>query len=394
MNDINATDNLPSRALFAALPFSEQAMLAYKGVSPAARRWLLGFLGGLDANEKIVHVFGHQIAPFFPKGPLIPGDSNNIVEYYPALLLRYLNLWPFRWRSLIGSYKSGIDKAVTTWGRFDYVFSYNPWPNQLAMGQYIKSKYPATKWILITLDYEDPDQDFKTFLRITKSVDYYVFLSQWAYDNFPCKNKYLMEGGVRDDIINDRYRARIQALKKNSGRKKPAILYAGMFDIWGGVDLLLKAFETIEDDIELLICGHGNDSLVKAAAAKDNRIKLHGLVSDERLDQLSRDASIFVNPRPVDVDGNLMNFPSKILEYLTYCKPVVSTATPGLLNEYKDVCITVGQDPQSIRAGIIKAISINQDSLLEIANDMFVFLKDKVWSEQVKKLITWVDWEK
>ena len=388
---MNTTNPLPSRALFAALPFSEKAMLSYRGVSPAARRWLLGFLTGLDANEKKVHVFGHQIAPFFPKGPLIPGDSNNIIGSYPALLLRYLNLWPFRWRSLTHSYKNGIDRVVTEWGRFDYVFSYNPWPNQLAMGRYIKGKDSATKWILITLDYEDPDKDFETFLRITKGVDYYVFLSQWAYDNIPIKNKFLLEGGVKSELIQRRYELQCDTIKKKFSQTKPAILYTGMFDKWGGLSVLIEAFLDLPGDVELWICGFGDDAYIRSALAKDARIKLYGLVSDEKLNKLSEGASLFVNPRPVNTNGNMMNFPSKILEYLTYCKPVVSTLTPGLLNEYKNVCYIVDSEPSSMREGIIEALAEDQKKLLDVASDIHHFLQEKTWERQIKKLLLWID---
>jgi glycosyltransferase involved in cell wall biosynthesis len=395
MKQTNTVGSLQSRALFAALPFSEQAMLSYKGVSPAARRWLLGFLGGLDFNEKKVHVFGHQIASIFPVGRLIPGNFKNIVDDYPFLLLRYLNLWPFRWESLIRSYEKGFDRAMVTWGRFDYVFSYNPWPNQLAMGRHAKSRDPSTKWILITLDYEDPDENFKTFLHITKGVDYYVFLSQWAYDNIPIKNKYLLEGGVKSDLIQSRYELRCNAIKTKYSQINSVILYTGMFDKWGGLSILLEAFMGLPgDDIELWICGFGNDDYIKSAISKDARIKLHGLVSDEKLDQLSQAASLFVNPRPVYINGNMMNFPSKILEYLTYCKPVISTLTPGLLNEYKEVCHIVDTDPSSIRNGIIEVLSKDQENLLDTASGIYSFLQEKTWERQIEGLLLWIDTEK
>ncbi len=395
MKQTNTVGNLQSRALFAALPFSEQAMLSYKGVSPAARRWLLGFLGGLNFNEKKVHVFGHQIESIFPVGRLIPGNFKNILDDYPFLLLRYLNLWPFRWKSLIRSYKLGFDRALVNWGRFDYVFSYNPWPNQLAMGRHAKKRDPSTKWILITLDYEDPDENFKTFLKITKGVDYYVFLSQWAYDNIPIKNKYLLEGGVKSDLIQSRYESRCNAIKTKYSQNNSVILYTGMFDKWGGLSILLEAFMGLPgDDIELWICGFGNDDYIKSAISKDARIKLYGLVSDEKLDLLSQAASLFVNPRPAHVNGNMMNFPSKILEYLTYCKPVISTLTPGLLNEYKEVCHIVDTNPSSIRNGIIEVLSKDQENLLDIASDIRSFLQEKTWERQIEKLLWWIDTDK
>ncbi len=68
-----------------------------------------------------------------------------------------------------------------------------------------------------------------------------------------------------------------------------------------------------------------------------------------------------------------MNFPSKILEYLTYCKPVISTLTPGLLSEYKEVCHIVDADPSSIRNGIIEALAKDQENLLNTASSICSF---------------------
>ena len=90
--------------------------------------------------------------------------------------------------------------------------------------------------------------------------------------------------------------------------------------------LLLNAFRLLRrDDCELWICGKGDNSNLRDAVKIDPRIKYIGLLPRDELAERMNKADIFVNPRPSNIPGNERNFPSKLLEYLGYLKPIVST---------------------------------------------------------------------
>jgi glycosyltransferase involved in cell wall biosynthesis len=117
-----------------------------------------------------------------------------------------------------------------------------------------------------------------------------------------------------------------------------------------------------------------------------------GFVSEEKLISLSRQADIFVNPRPSSIPGNERNFPSKILEYLTFGKPVVSTWTPGLAPEYRDVLIVPDEENPQCLAQTIDRVFAWESQDLE--NNFFrtkLFLETtRTWELQARRLLEWL----
>jgi len=382
------------KILVASLIFTEKAMLERSGmgITPATRRWLLGFVDGIKSNENEAYLMGHEIASFYPKGHIFPGCKNDLMFKDNSHIVRYFNFWPIRWMSLRYSYKNNFNKVKKKWGEFKYVVSYNAWPNQISLGKYIKNRHPGTKWILIILDHDDPNDNFNSFIDKTIGVDYYIFLSKWAYENVPVNNKYLLEGGVNFDNVKSRFKKQVKSIRSKKINKTHIILYSGMFSEWGGVNLLIDAFNKIKgSNVELWICGFGNDLNIRLSAEKNKNINLFGMVSEDELYKLSLRASVLINPRPKNVNGNLMNFPSKLLEYLTYCKPVISTRTPGIPKEYEDICYMVDDDADSIGQAILVTINKDNDDLLKLATNTFNFLKNKTWSSQIAKLNAWIE---
>lgn len=382
-----------TKILFGALLFSESAMLDRKGsgITPAARRWIFGFTGGMRTNGKQIFFLGHEITSFYPKGSLLPGENKDLIFQGNSFIVKYLNVFLIRWLSLQISYKYSYSRSIKKWGDFEYFYSYNASSNQIALGNYIKKNYDKTKWVLIILDYDADTKNLKSFKNKTKAVDYFVFLSNWAFLNFPVKNKFLLEGGVNEIDVDLRYEEQRRLLNNNSKTEAKIILYSGMFSRWGGLNLLLDAFKKIEGNYELWICGFGVNSYLDSMTKKDIRIKNFGVVSEAELEKISLMTSVFVNPRPLNIQGNNMNFPSKLLEYLSYCKPVISTKTLGIPEEYYKICIMVDDDPDSIKTGILSAINKSNESLEKLAQRTKKFLKIKSWNSQLKSLNLWLN---
>ena len=160
-----------------------------------------------------------------------------------------------------------------------------------------------------------------------------------------------------------------------------------------GVELLADAFGDLSQrDVELWFCGKGRNARVEAAARRDARVKVLGAVTESRLTELSRTAYVFVNPRLSDVPGNAMLFPSKLLRYLAYGKPVVSTWTEGLAPEYRSILrIPSDETPAGLAASIDDVLGWDAERVEELRLRIGRFIDGRLWSVQAKRLVGWME---
>ena len=119
----------------------------------------------------------------------------------------------------------------------------------------------------------------------------------------------------------------------------------------------------------------------------DKRIKLFGYVSKKRLEELSNIADIFINPRKSD--GNETNFPSKILFYLPFKKPIISTRS-GLSPKYNNVLFLLNDEKiETLISKINFVLTLNMHQRNLLKNRIKDFIKKYSWDLQVKKFIDW-----
>lgn len=142
---------------------------------------------------------------------------------------------------------------------------------------------------------------------------------------------------------------------------RPIILYAGTFEHYQGIDILVKAYALVRasrPDIQLLLAG-GTPRQVAAvqAIARDLGIADHvlviGRVSKTLSMQYTAMASVLVSPR---TQGT--NTPLKIYEQLASGKPLVATRIWSHTQVLDDsVCFMVDPTPESIAEGLLRAAS-------------------------------------
>jgi glycosyltransferase involved in cell wall biosynthesis len=140
----------------------------------------------------------------------------------------------------------------------------------------------------------------------------------------------------------------------------PVVAYAGTFESYQGLDLLLASFAHVRKqrpDARLLMIGGARSQvedkqrLANAIGLKDACI-FTGRVGKQRAMELTSLAHVLVSPR---IEGT--NTPLKIYEQLASGKPLVATriwSHTQVLTD--DVCILVEPEPQALAAGILKAI--------------------------------------
>jgi len=329
------------RVLWLGTVQSERRMLRSTAATPAAKRWSQGFLDGIAANGvQYCHV-GHEPARVWPYGPLwLRADSHD--SSHPTIGVGFFNLPGLRFPSLARAYRRAVAVAVRSF-KPDLVISYNA-------DSYIASAARVAlgmgvPWIPIVMDGDDQtlDQSWQWVVDAVQGSLGVAFLSHWATTHCPFQHAFHMDGGIT-----------FREMADQGDRGSPVVLYTGTKGPWGGVDLLLDAWQHVRHPAaKLWICGQGQHERLRTVAAQDPRILDYGVVSEERLRDLTEQAAVLVNPRPPSYPGNRLNFPSKVLEYLSTGKPVVTTRTLSLAPEYDNVLLFAADDTA---AGLALAI--------------------------------------
>jgi glycosyltransferase involved in cell wall biosynthesis len=336
-----------------------------KAISPAANVWQLGFIDGLIQNKIKVNAISYIPHPVWPRGPLwiskpskkITNDGFNI-EY-----VSYLNLFLIRWCWISLLIISKILSKFENIKKY-FVFTYNPDPAHLFPAIILKFIYKITWISILADDYTKGKPDITLFL----SYDYYCRYNKGE--------KYFLDGGV------DSKRA-INQNTKTSNRK--ILLYAGSQSKITGIEEFIKLYSQLkEEDYEVHIYGKGNNANIKSASLKDSRIKLFGFVSDDVLDVACCSADAFINPRSSENEAN-NTFPSKLLLYLSYKKPIISTDVPGISSKYDPFLLIYDSDDYLSFKNCIS--NLKKTDAKMYAEKVEIFKSENSWDNLVKKFI-------
>jgi glycosyltransferase involved in cell wall biosynthesis len=194
-----------------------------------------------------------------------------------------------------------------------------------------------------------------------------------------------MEGGIHPSDAGE-------PLRPAAAAPERAVMYSGMLNEMNGIALLLDAFARLQGpEWRLWIYGGGPlEREVRAAAARDGRILFRPWeqVPAEEMRLRQRDAAVLVNPRPSAHRANRYSFPSKLLEYLVSGTPVVSTAPPGIPDEYHPHLELAGDEtPDGLAAAIRRAAARTEAERTArgVRAREFV-LRDKTWDRQAARI--------
>lgn len=171
----------------------------------------------------------------------------------------------------------------------------------------------------------------------------------------------LIENSIFEDVRLEHAVSEPEESGSPIDTSRPIILYAGTFEHYQGIELLIKAFTIVHaerPDAQLLLVGGTPTQVASAAAAAaqsglGNSVCLTGRVSKSTAMRYTALAQVLVSPR---VHGT--NTPLKIYEQLASGKPLVATriwSHTQVLND--SVCILVEPEPESIARGLLRALA-------------------------------------
>jgi len=335
----------------------------FKWISPAANQWQIQFLDAAIKNKFSCRVLTYLPLQVWPKGDIqskYPKNKNVSIVKFEGV--NYLNFPKIR--ELIIAIKLFLIFAKSP---RDLIITYNPLQRHLIFVQLAKLFY-STKWISIIAD----------DLAIGKP-DMSVFLSIDYYNRFIGK-KIFFEGGI---------------LKRNfkSNINSKNLIFAGSISKWTGIIEFVKMMDSLPLetlDIELHIYGVGAINEIKEIIERNNSIKYFGYVDEEILEFACQECLGFVNPRPLEVTNGDNNFPSKLLYYFGFNKPIISTITKNIPDNYKNFLI-----PYSDQSSLLQAIETlhikgsDKDYHKRLNN----FIDENIWEKKVERLMVEINHE-
>jgi len=360
---------MPSRTAIDELP----------ALSPAAVLWERGFFDGLKAHGFELTIVSHRPEPLWPRGRLVPGTNPAPADAsFPTRVVGHTNAPGLRAGSLAWAYER---EAIDLMAREPYAFvaTFNPLPWHVAAATAL-ARRRRVPWISFLLDDVLHDPTLERYAHATRLAAGHVILSAAAAERItrlmPGAPTLHLDGAVDrwcgDDLEADRP-ARLR------------VVYSGAHTEEAGMSLLVAAIPLVTADIMFTITGdRGRHQGLTELMARDARVQTVGWVSAMTLDEICRSATAFVNPRPPAHGLSLASFPSKLMTYLAYGKPVASTWTPGLADDYRDLLLVADDEsPRGLAAAIDRAVSMDMHSRGRLRNKIKAFLvPGRLWETQ------------
>lgn len=362
-------------------PVISESQFDNRAVSPAASIWQSLFIYQLQQLNFNITVLTHLPKRIFPfSGPIVFTRKGIFQGDISGINFGYLNLPLLREWYLKFAYYLNIKKIMAN-QQIDLIISYNlePYVTGAVFGNIKVNKTP---WVAIVADMPsiDADQYYKSSKVCHAQGRVYL-----SWENFLEKSadstSIFLEGGVSP--LGGRH-----PIQKVSVFK---VAYFGSLTAVGGVDLFLKATRHLSaDSFEFHIVGNGDASKVREFAAHDSRICYHGAISQSELTALGKEMDLFIDPRPISLSKN--NFPSKVLTYLSFGAPIISTMGYGLSPEYSKILLPLNEVTPGALAQLIQNISMwDEDQIQAYRNTAQSFVNEsKSWPAQAARFANWL----
>lgn len=223
----------------------------------------------------------------------------------------------------------------------------------------LKKYYSNVKVCCIVLDLPEYFGDDSSILRralekrstnkiysLVPEIDSFVLLTKFMKDK--------LKVGIRPWYLLEGIYSPVEVMLQE--KRKKTILYTGKLDARFGIRDLIEAFTKIDDkEFSLWICGFGLDQpFVEAVAKNDPRITYWGLVDQNRVFEMQRQATLLINPRKGDAEYTKYSFPSKTMEYMASGTPTVMYRLPGLPTDYQEHLVLIPDNSQEALITLLK----------------------------------------
>lgn len=174
------------------------------------------------------------------------------------------------------------------------------------------------------------------------SFDGYILLTEAMNDiiNPYRKKPFIVVEGQVDTSEGDLQSVCCDMVNKKGKNDKQnrVCMFAGTVDYVNGVIMLARAFAELDiPNIKLHVYGTGcaKDDLIEIAKNNPN-IVYFGQKPNDIIVEAEKEATLLINPRPINQKLVKYSFPSKVMEYMLSGTPVLTSRLPGMPQEYHE----------------------------------------------------------
>jgi hypothetical protein len=134
----------------------------------------------------------------------------------------------------------------------------------------------------------------------------------------------------------------------------PVVMFAGRFDDVRGIDTFLDAIPKVEertDEVRFWVSGYGDDERCEQVAERVStftRATYFGTLPWEEYRQRIVSATVLVNLQDPALPISQYTFPSKLLDFMSAGRLIVSTDVGDIGSVFEDELIIVDDDPEAI----------------------------------------------
>jgi len=368
------------RILALASLYDERQLQRLSTSSLASNTWKNKFFSAASKSGYDLYVVSTTDERAWPFGSAFPSLRERELPYLASGKviatgnIPYLRWWSKSLHLLISSLK----RIVSERWRPELVLTYSCQKYRFQMDHYqaaalIVSRLFGIPWVNIVADGAPPVLckahimlAWATYLEVRDGLDVEYF-----------------EGGV------ELYREEVPHKSLRPIHKSSTILmYSGSMGVHGGVEDLIAEVETLEDrGISLWLSGPAPDLALLDRINHSPNVTYLGLLSEEELKEKASKADIFVNPRNLIFKPNEKNFPSKLLFYLGFAKPILSTRSGGIPPEYEEVLEYYSPGDGSLRQRLLDAAARSASDNEKISNRIRDFVLARSWEAGVKRVL-------
>lgn len=357
------------KILYVGVLLNPKIVSKYYGVSNATNNWQYEFIKSINDINNSVSVISYISEKTWPFGKLFPKielkdlEGLNIIDTFT-----YLNIYYLREFFLYYKIKKIILKYIKN-NSFDFMITFNSLIRNKLITNFVKSKLGKTT-ISITGDGQICDlsdisiiQNYNSFLNCRK------------------KYKYFYQGGIPKYNSNNITTSPIN------------LIFTGTITKLTGIEKFAEQFGELKiPGIELHIYGKGDFNKLYSLEKQYNNIFIHGYVSILELENAMLNAFAFVNPRDDKEESNQNTFPSKLLEYISYGKPILSTFSNSLDEEFNNLLLLYNPyNLMSLKEQLNNIKLMNLNELIFHKKKLEIFTIKNSWKQKTNNLLIFLE---